>query len=119
MALDAAAGSTPEPGKAAASRSRTAPQLAPGSRLGVYRVVRALGSGGMGEVYLVDATRLNRQVALKILPRAVADDPGRRERFDREAQAAAPLTHPNIAPRYLSDTSDGLHPLTTEYIERE
>ena len=119
MALDAAAGSTPEPGKAAASRSRTAPQLAPGSRLGVYRVVRSLGSGGMGEVYLVDDTRLNRQVALKILPRAVADDPGRRERFEREAQAAARLTHPNIVTLYSIEEIDGVLLLTMEYVEGE
>src|SRR5687768_17854530 len=67
-----------------------------GSDIGHYRVVRLLGKGGMGEVYLADDTKLQRQVALKILDPQVAADPDRRERFAREARAAAALNHPNI-----------------------
>jgi predicted ATPase len=61
-----------------------------------YRIVRPLGSGGMGEVFLADDTRLTRRVALKVLPAAVCEEPARRERFLREARAAAMLTHPNV-----------------------
>jgi serine/threonine protein kinase len=67
-----------------------------GSRLGVYEITGALGAGGMGEVYTARDPRLNRYVALKILPGAAALDPERRERFEREAQAIAALNHPNI-----------------------
>ena len=71
--------------------------LAPGSRLGVYEIAAAIGQGGMGEVYRARDTRLNRDVALKVLPDAFADDPDRLARFRREAQALASLNHPNIA----------------------
>src|SRR5262245_11899605 len=65
--------------------------------LAQYKILDRIGAGGMGEVYRARDTRLGRTVAIKILPAAVADDPERRERFLREAQTAAALSHPNIA----------------------
>ncbi len=70
--------------------------LAPGVRLGPYEVVGALGAGGMGEVYRATDTRLDRTVAVKVLPSHVAADPAVRERFEREARAVGGLSHPNI-----------------------
>lgn len=74
--------------------------LTSGDRLGAYEIVSTLGAGGMGEVYAAHDTRLNRRVAIKILPDAYASDPDRIARFHREAQAAATLNHPNIAAIY-------------------
>jgi Tol biopolymer transport system component/predicted Ser/Thr protein kinase len=74
--------------------------LRPGTRFGAYEVVSALGAGGMGEVYRARDTRLDRDVALKILPEAVASDPDRLIRFEREAKTLASLNHPNIAAVY-------------------
>src|SRR5207237_396244 len=74
--------------------------LTSGSKIGVYEVVALIGSGGMGEVYRARDTRLNRDVALKILPELFAADPDRLARFEREAQALAALNHPNIAAVY-------------------
>src|SRR5438046_2309290 len=71
--------------------------LAPGTRLGAYEILSALGEGGMGEVYHAHDTKLNRGVAIKILLSAVATDPDRLARFSREAQVLASLNHPNIA----------------------
>ena len=71
--------------------------LGPGTRIGAYEVLSKLGEGGMGEVYRARDTRLDRDVALKILPAAFAADPDRLARFDREAKALAALNHPNIA----------------------
>ena len=68
-----------------------------GSAIAQYEIVRKLGAGGMGEVYLARDTKLEREVALKVLPAEVADDPERRKRFEREARAAAAVTHRNIA----------------------
>src|SRR5262245_22079384 len=70
--------------------------LAPGTRLGPYEIGAPLGSGGMGEVYRARDTRLDRTVAVKVLPAATATDPQYRERFEREARAASALNHPNI-----------------------
>jgi len=67
-----------------------------GARLGPYEIVGALGAGGMGEVYRARDTRLERTVAIKILPEALAGDPQFRERFDREARAISQLDHPHI-----------------------
>ena len=72
--------------------------LAPGSRLGAYEVVSPLGAGGMGEVYRARDTKLNRDVALKILPESFASDPDRLARFKREAQVLASL-NPPTSPR--------------------
>src|SRR5207344_1115499 len=70
--------------------------LNPGIRLGPYEIIAGIGAGGMGEVYRARDSRLSRDVAIKILPETFANDPGRRERFEREAQAVAALSHPNI-----------------------
>ena len=75
-------------------------RLSAGARIGPYEVVGSLGVGGMGEVYRVRDTRLNRDVAIKVLPISVHDDPAVRSRFEREAQALAALNHPHIAAIY-------------------
>ena len=72
----------------------------PGTRLGPYEITAAIGAGGMGEVYRARDTKLNRDVAIKVLPAAFADDPERLARFKREAQTLASLNHPNIAAIY-------------------
>src|SRR5579871_461601 len=74
--------------------------LASGSRLGVYEVLAPLGAGGMGEVYRARDAKLNREVAIKIMPAAFAADPARLARFQREAQVLASLNHPGIAAIY-------------------
>ena len=74
--------------------------LSPGTQLGPYGVLSLAGSGGMGEVYRARDTKLNRDVALKMLPDAFAADPDRLARFRREAQTLAALNHPNIAAIY-------------------
>ena len=71
-----------------------------GARLGPYEIIAAIGAGGMGEVYRARDTKLNRDVAIKVLPEAFADDPERLARFTREAQTLASLNHPNIAAIY-------------------
>jgi eukaryotic-like serine/threonine-protein kinase len=70
--------------------------LAIGSRLGAYEIFGALGAGGMGEVYRARDTRLDRLVAIKVLPPAFAADPDRLRRFEQEARAVATLNHPHI-----------------------
>ena len=74
--------------------------LAPGTRFGPYEVTGPLGAGGMGEVYRARDTKLNRDVALKVLPAALAHDADYLARFEREAQVLASLNHPNIAAIY-------------------
>src|SRR5262245_47618220 len=74
--------------------------LSTGTRLGPYEVVAPLGAGGMGEVYRARDSKLNREVALKVLPEAFAADADRMARFEREAQVLASLNHPNIAAIY-------------------
>src|SRR5499427_735101 len=91
--------------------------LASGSRLGAYEIVAAIGAGGMGEVYRARDTRLNRDVALKILPAEFASDPDRLARFKREAQVLASLSHPNIAAIHGFEDSDGVHALVLELVE--
>ncbi len=88
-------------------------------RLSHYEISRCLGAGGMGEVYLARDTRLERQVALKILPDAVAGDPERMRRFVREAKAASAVTHPNLAHIYEIGEADGVHFIAMEYVEGE
>jgi Tol biopolymer transport system component len=84
--------------------------LSSGTRIGPYEVISALGAGGMGEVYRARDTRLHRDVALKLLPAAVAADPQRVARFRREAQLLAALNHPNIAQVYGIEGDDGTPP---------
>ena len=71
--------------------------LTKGSRIGPYEIVGSLGAGGMGEVYRARDSKLNRDVAIKVLPESFAHDPDRLARFEREAQVLAALNHPNIA----------------------
>jgi eukaryotic-like serine/threonine-protein kinase len=70
--------------------------ICPGTRLGSYEILAAIGAGGMGEVYRAKDAKLDREVAIKVLPEALALDPDRRVRFEREAKAVAALSHPNI-----------------------
>ena len=95
------------------------PSLASGDQVAHYRIVSRLGEGGMGEVYLATDTRLDRSVALKVLPTAVAHDPIRMGRFDREAKAASALNHPNVAHIYEIGEDEGIHFLVMEFIEGE
>jgi tetratricopeptide (TPR) repeat protein/predicted Ser/Thr protein kinase len=93
--------------------------FSPGERVLHYRILRPLGAGGMGEVFLAEDERLGRMVALKFLPRADSADPERRERLRREARALASLSHPGIAGIYaLEEHQDRLF-LVMEYIEGE
>ena len=88
-----------------------------GSRLGHYDVTALIGEGGMGQVYQVTDTKLNRQVALKILPEAFAEDPDRLARFQREAQVLASLNHPGIAAIYGIEEADDTRALVLELVE--
>ncbi|MDP3718720.1 MAG: protein kinase [Acidobacteriota bacterium] len=93
--------------------------LSPGARLGPYEVLSALGAGGMGEVYRARDTKLNRDVAIKVLLPAVANDPDRLARFSREAQVLASLNHPNIAHIHGLEESGGVTALVMELVEGE
>src|SRR5579864_8872299 len=93
--------------------------LAPATRLGSYEIVAPLGSGGMGEVYRARDLKLNRDVALKVLPDAFASDPERLARFEREAHTLAALNHPNIAAIYGVEESSGVRALVMELVEGE
>ena len=88
-----------------------------GSRLAHYDVTALIGEGGMGQVYQATDTKLNRQVALKILPEAFASDPDRLARFQREAQVLASLNHPNIAAIHGLEDSEGTKALVLELVE--
>ena len=88
-----------------------------GSRIAHYDVTALIGEGGMGQVYQATDTKLNRQVALKILPEAFADDPDRLARFQREAQVLASLNHPNIGQIHGIEESDDTRALVLELIE--
>jgi serine/threonine protein kinase/tetratricopeptide (TPR) repeat protein len=91
--------------------------LAAGTNVAHYRIVSRLGAGGMGDVYLAQDTKLDRAVALKILPAEVADDQGRMRRFVQEAKAASALSHPNVAHIYEIGEADGVHFIAMEYVE--
>ena len=94
--------------------------LNPGDRVGHYEILAAIGAGGMGEVYRARDTRLNRDVAIKILPEALADDSERVARFQREAQVLAALNHPHIAAIYgLEEIHPGRACLVMELVEGE
>src|SRR5689334_20521014 len=97
--------------------AHTLPVLDPGTKLGRYEIRSRLGAGGMGEVYLAIDTRLDRKVALKILPADVATDPGRMRRFEQEARAASGLNHPNIITIYEIDRSESTTFIATEFID--
>ena len=91
--------------------------LAPGARLGAYEVLRLVGAGGMGEVYQARDTRLDRIVAIKVLPEKFADDHERRQRFEREARAVAALNHPHICDLHDVGEHDNVGFLVMEYLE--
>jgi hypothetical protein len=93
--------------------------LSPGQRVGPYEVVDLLGAGGMGEVYRARDLRLQRNVAPKILPEAVACDDDRLARFTREAQTLAALNHPNIAAIYGIEDSGPGHAIAMELVDGE
>src|SRR5262249_47048179 len=88
-------------------------------RISHYKVIRKLGAGGMGEVYLAEDSRLFRQVALKILPASYQYDPGRRAGFLKEARAASALRSPNTAAIYDIGEHEGLSFIVMEYVEGE
>ena len=90
-----------------------------GKALGPFRITEKLGEGGMGEVYKARDTRLDRTVAIKVLPAAVANDADLRSRFEREARSISALNHPNICTLYEYDSSEGNDFLVLEYIEGE
>src|SRR5215831_15554804 len=118
----------PEPGKAAGLLVRDgilthfqAEQFCLGKwrrfTIGKYKVLKRLGAGGMGSVYLCEHKLMRRRVAVKVLPTAKADDPSSLERFYREARAVAALDHPNIVRAYDIDQDDKLHFLVMEYVD--
>ena len=91
--------------------------LAPGARRGPYEITASIGEGGMGEVYRARDTKLDRDVALKILPDAFARDPERLARFEREAKTLAALNHPHIAQIHGLEESDGVRTLVLEFVD--
>ena len=91
--------------------------LTPGTRLGPYEIVAAIGAGGMGEVYRARDSKLNRDVALKVLPESFSGDAERLARFHREAQVLGSLNHPNIAQIYGFEDSGATHALVMELVE--
>ena len=93
--------------------------LAFGTRLGPYQIEAAVGAGGMGEVYKARDTRLDRTVAVKVLPGDLASDPDRRRRFEQEARAVAALSHANIVALYDVGTHDGAPFIVSELLEGE
>ena len=93
--------------------------LTAGTNLGSYEVTRAIGAGGMGEVYQAHDTKLGRDVAIKVLPEAFAHDPERLSRFQREAKMLASLNHPNIATIYGLEQSNGTSYLVMELVSGE
>src|SRR4051812_49126363 len=93
--------------------------LTSGTRLGPYLVEAVFGAGGMGEGYRATDTRLNRAVAIKVLPAAFSQDADRRARFDREAQTVAALSHPNIVNLFDTGLHDGLLFVVMELLDGE
>jgi hypothetical protein len=93
--------------------------LTAGTRLGPYEILGALGAGGMGEVYLARDPRLGRDVAIKVLPPHLANDPDALKRFEREARAVAALSHPNILAIFDVGSDQGLTYAVMELLEGE
>ncbi len=114
-AFDTAPGSNPATG----SIATTAMSLQPGTRLGPYEIVAALGAGGRGEVYKARDTRLDRTVAIKVLSHELTADPSTRQRFDREARAIAALSHPDICALHDVGHQDGIDFLVMKFLDGE
>src|SRR6201998_4685818 len=93
--------------------------ILPGKRLGPYEILNAIGAGGMGEVYRARYTRLDRIVAIKVLPAHLADRSELRERFEREPRTIASLNHPHICVLHDIGQQDGIDYLVMEYLEGE
>jgi hypothetical protein len=93
--------------------------ISPDTRLGRYEIRSPLGAGGMGEVYLARDPKINRDVAIKVLPAAFSSDSERLRRFEQEAQAAGALNHPNILSIYDVDTHDGMVYVVSELLQGE
>src|SRR2546427_6938274 len=93
--------------------------LSPGLRLGPYEILGPLGAGGMGEVYRARDTRLDRDVAIKVLPQLLAGDPKSLTRFEREAKAVAALSHPNILAIHDFGEDRGIRFAVTELLDGE
>ena len=93
--------------------------LSTGSRLGPYEILSAVGAGGMGEVYKARDTRLDRTVAIKILPASLSENPAFRQRFEREAKAISQLSHPHICTVHDVGNQDGVEYLVMEFLEGE
>jgi len=91
--------------------------IATGTRFDRYQIISPIGSGGMGEIYLAQDLRLNRKVAIKLLPERYTQDPERLRRFEQEAQAASALNHPNIITIFEIGEAGGRHFIATEFIE--
>src|SRR5260221_371164 len=96
-----------------------ASHLRPGTRIGPYEIVGPIGAGGMGEVYRARDSRFGREVAIKFLPAAFADDPARLARFEREAHAAGSLNHPNILTVHDYGYENGVPYLVSELLQGE
>src|ERR1019366_6482046 len=90
--------------------------LSSGDKLGQYEILAPIGAGGMGEVYRARDPRLIRDVAIKVLPAAMAQDPDRLARFQREARSVAALNHPHIVTIYSVEEADGINFLTMELV---
>src|SRR4029077_10783421 len=93
--------------------------LAAGTKLGPYEILTPLGAGGMGEVYRARDTRLERTVAIKILPAQLSSDPVRKQRFEREAKTISSLNHPHICVLHDVGHQDGIDYLVMECVEGE
>jgi eukaryotic-like serine/threonine-protein kinase len=108
----------PAVAQAADTLAELDPKLTPGQRVKHYQIVKLIGEGGMGEVYLANDTILGRQVALKMLPTFVSKDPERLRRFTQEARAASRLSHPNVCVVHeIGETDDGRPFIAMEYVE--
>ncbi len=92
-------------------------RLTPGQTLGSYKIAEPIGKGGMGEVYRARDTKLDRDIAIKVLPPELACQPERVKRFKREAKAIAALDHPNIVTIHSVEESDGLHFITMQLVQ--
>ena len=96
-----------------------ADNLAEGYSLGHYRILKKIGAGGMGEVYLAEDKRLQRKIVIKVLPENIAKDKDRLRRFEQEAFAASALNHPNILTIYEFGVETDTHFLAAEFVEGE